>query len=207
MTIKKPKGSFDYLLIMDCETSGLAFNTDDPSIDPITNKTYQSISWGMIVVNVHTLKVLDTLYLEIKWDGKSAWTKEAQSVHGLTIDYLEENGLTPEEAVIKIASLVLQYWGPDNPVCVAGHNVGSFDLWFLKRLLRDHDINIKFGSRVVDTNSIGIAAYRAFNSDDLFTATGSPVRDSHNHNALTDAYAVLNVLRDARTLKQISKDT
>jgi len=195
-----PRGFFKYLLVADSETSGLFMNADDPSFNPATNQTYQSVSWGMIVVDTTTLKIVDTLYVEIKWDGVSIWSKEAQAVHGLTIKYLEENALSPEDAVVEIASLILKYWGPDNPVCLAGHNVGSFDIWFLKRLLRDHQINIKFGARVIDTNGIGFAVYNTYNSDDLFAACG--VEKRAQHNALDDAKAVLRVLRTTRRLLQ-----
>jgi DNA polymerase III epsilon subunit-like protein len=203
MNNKPPKGFMNYMLVVDAETSGLAFNSDDPSHDIVTGKTYQSVSWGMLVVDVTTLKVIESLYVEIKWDGTSTWDKKAQAVHGLTIQHLEEHGVTPEEAVVQIASLVLKYWGPENPVCLAGHNVGAFDMWFLKRLLRAHNIHIKFGSRVVDTNSIGIAVYNLYNSDDLFTRAGVPQRDPTQHNALDDAAAALRVIRKVRALGKL----
>ena len=113
----------------------------------------------------------------------------------MTKDYLNENGLTSEDAVAEIGNLIINHWGPDSPVCVAGHNP-HFDLSFLKRLLRSQGLEIKFGSKMIDTNSIGFAVYGTHNSDDLFETVGVPVRGRHN--ALDDAEAVLKVLQVTR---------
>lgn len=183
----KPRGYFERLLFIDCETSGLAYNSPDPSYDEATGKTYQAVSWGLVVADAKTLKAIERLYVEVKWDGKSEWSTSAERVHGLSLAYLEENGVTEEEAVVEIAELILKYWGPEGVVCVGGHNVGSFDLHFLRRILTDNGIHVKFGSRVVDTNSIGFGTFGTFNSDDLFETVGVPARAEHN--ALADADA------------------
>ena len=112
MKRKDAKGYFQYILAMDCETSGMFFNADDPSYDPETEDTYQSVSWGLIVADSYTLQPVEEKYFEIKWDGKSLWSKKAQDVHGLTIEHLEEHGLTPEEAAVEIGEMTLKYWGP-----------------------------------------------------------------------------------------------
>ena len=194
----KPRGYFDYFLAIDCETSGMAFNEDDPSINTKTGQIYQSVSWGLIVVDATTLKTVEELYLEIKWDGESEWDKKAEKVHGLSLAYLEEHGMTSEEAVVAIAGLILKYWGPDVPVCLAGHNVQTFDMPFLKRLLRSQGIDIKFGNRHIDTNSIGFGVYQTYNSDDLFEMVGCAKRAEHN--ALDDARNVVRSIRVTRSL-------
>lgn len=194
----KPRGYFDYFLAIDCETSGMAFNEDDPSINTKTGQIYQSVSWGLIVVDATTLKTVEELYLEIKWDGESEWDKKAEKVHGLSLAYLEEHGMTAEEAVVAIAGLILKYWGPDVPVCLAGHNVQTFDMPFLKRLLRSQGIEIKFGNRHIDTNSIGFGVYQTYNSDDLFEMVGCAKRAEHN--ALDDARNVVRSIRVTRSL-------
>lgn len=196
----KPRGYFEKLLVIDCETTGLAYLCDDASHNPKTGETFQSVSWGLIVANAQTLKPIEKLYLEIKWDGESTWTAGAQRVHGLSPEYLEENGLDAEDAVVQIADLILRHWGPDNTVCLAGHNVVSFDMWFLKRLLRSQGIEIKFGNRHVCTNALGATVWNTYNSDDLFDLVGYPTRDPEHHNALNDAEAVLLTLQVTRQL-------
>lgn len=196
----KPRGYFTRALVIDAETTGLAFGCDDASYNPTTKEKFQSVSWGLIVVDAQSLETIEEKYIEIQWDGKSVWHDRAEQVHGLSREYLAANGLTPEEAAIEIAGLILDHWGPSSPVCLIGHNVATFDMWFLKRLLRDHGIEIKFGNRHVDTNSIGFSVYATYNSDDLFEEIGLPTRDPNKHNALDDARSSLAVVRATRSL-------
>lgn len=196
----KPRGYIEKLLVIDSETSGMALGSDDPSFDPSTGETYQSIAWGLIVADAFTLEPVEKLYVEIKWNGESVWSAKAQAIHGLSLEHLEEHGVSEEEAVIAIASLILKYWGPDSPVHLGGHNVATFDLPFLRRLLRSQGLEIKFGHKYVDSNSIGFATFGTHNSDDLFEAVGCPARDPHKHNALVDAE---NSLEAMRTVKQL----
>jgi DNA polymerase III epsilon subunit-like protein len=120
---------------------------------------------------------------------------KAQAVHGLTLEYLEENGLDEQEAVVVIANFILKYWGPDNAIMTLGHNVATFDIWFLKRLMRRHGIELRFGNRHVDTSTVGFVNFETYTSDQLFEQLGI-VRAEHN--ALEDAKASLESARIAR---------
>lgn len=196
----KPIGYFERILAVDCESTGLVFNNDDPSMGQ------QSVSWGIVVANGKTLKPIEELYVEIKWNDEckaarkkdSTYGKKAEKVHGLTYEYLEENGITEQEAVERIATLILKYWGPDNKICLLGHNVVTFDLWFLKRLFRKFDIELRFGNRHMDTFSLSMGTVGAFNSDDLFETFGLGERKTHN--ALDDAHLALEVYRRTKVL-------
>lgn len=196
----KPRGYIEKFLVIDCETSGMAYGTDDPSYDPVTGNQYQSVSWGLIVADAFTLQPIERLYVEIKWDGVSVWDPRAERVHGLSLQYLEDNGMEAEDAVVEIASLILKYWGPDSPVHIGGHNVATFDLFFLRRLLRTHGIEVRFGNKYIDSNSVGFTTFGTHNSDDLFEAVGLHARDPHKHNALTDAENTLTTLRIIKQL-------
>lgn len=195
---KHPPGYMEKILVVDCETSGMAFNSDDPSIDAVTGQTYQSVSWGLIVADAMTLQPVEKLYVEIKWNGVSKWESKAQAVHGLTLDYLEVNGMSEEDAVVAIASLILKYWGPTGAVSLGGHNVGTFDLPFLRRLLRSQGIDINFAHRHVDSSSVGFVTFGTFTSDELFEAVG--IQSRGKHNALDDAEHSLTAMR---TVKQL----
>lgn len=191
------RGQFQKVLFMDAETTGLAFNSDDPSYDPETGEEFQSVSWGLVVADAKTLKPIDKLYVEIQWNGESQWNERAEQVHGLSKEYLMENGLTEEEAACEIATFVLNHFDPDRPVCCGGHNVATFDVFFMRRLMRKFDIMFKTGNRFIDTNSIGFGCYETYNSDDLFELIGV-TRDQHN--ALEDAMASLNVVYKTRKI-------
>ncbi len=195
-----PRGYFEKILALDSETTGLAYNSDDPSYDPVTGKTYQSVAWGFIVADAETLKSIEELYVEIQWDGESEWNTKAEAIHGLSREHLKKNGLTAEQAVEVIGDLIIRHWGPTNSIRTLGHNVVTFDLWFLKRLFRKFDIELKFGNRHVDTSSIGFVNWKTFNSDDLFDVIGMPTRGEHN--ALDDARFALEAARRTRVIFQ-----
>lgn len=197
----KPRGYIERVLFVDVETSGLSFG-DNPVGSPLDGETFQIVSIGLVVASAQTLKAIDELYIEIKWNGTSTWSPGAQKVHGLSMAYLDEHGVEEEEAVALIAGLILKHWGPDSPVCLGGHNVATFDRLFLKDLLNRHGIFVKFGSKTIDTNSIGFATTQDHNSDDLFATFGLTSRDPNQHNALQDAKYALEVVRLVRLLWQ-----
>lgn len=202
----KPRGSFDYMLAIDCETTGLCLNYETPVANPKTGERHQAISWGIIVADAKTLKPIEKLYIEVKWNKASkAQRKEdssfgtkAEQIHGLDFQYLEKNGVTEEEAVIQIGNLIVKYWGPTVSIRTLGHNVHLFDLPFLRDLFERMGVPLSFGNRHYDTNSIGFATLGTFNSDDLFEAVGFEKRGDHN--ALTDAEQALEATRIIRTI-------
>lgn len=200
MKDKQPRGYFKYTLAVDCETSGVAIGCDDPSHNPTTGETYQALSWGLVVVETNTLKALDELYVEIQYDKQYTWNKGAERIHGMSKEYLRDNGVPMDEAVLQIGELILKYWGPDSPICLLGHNVATFDLQFFRRTMRSQGIEIRFANRHVDTNSIGFACLETYNSDDLFDVVGLPTRDPNKHNALVDAKNALQVVRSVRAI-------
>jgi hypothetical protein len=200
MTQKTPRGYFKYTLAGDCETTGIAIGCDDPTFNAKTGEKYQAVSWGLVVVETDTLKAVDELYVEIQWDKQYTWNAGAEKVHGMSKEYLRENGVPMKEAVEQIGSLILNYWGPDSPVCMLGHNVHTFDMPFMRATLRSQGIEVKFANRHVDTNSIGFAALNTYNSDDLFEMIGLPTRDPSKHNALVDAKNALQVVRSVRAI-------
>lgn len=197
---KKPRGYIEKVLFIDAETSGISFNGSDPTFDPVNGDTYQAVSFGLVVASALTLEPIEKLYVEIKWNGESHWSKRAEEVHGLSLAYLEQNGMDEEDAVVEIAGLILKYWGPESPVCIGGHNVATFDKFFLDRLMKKHGIALRFGSKTIDTNAIGFATFGTHNSDDLFAMVGLPERDPAKHNALTDAENALTAVRIIRQL-------
>lgn len=194
----KPKGYFQFLLCLDCETTGLIFGNLDPTYNPKTKETHQAISWGFVVADAATLKPIDELYLEIKWDGVSNWTEGAYKIHGLSKKHLAEHGMTSEDAAIEFHQFVSKYWSPDNTICTLGHNHVSFDLWFLRRWLEPLKIMPKLGNRHVDMNSVGFVNLQTYTSDDLFKELGFEKRDKHN--ALSDIKLSLDSARRFRVL-------
>ena len=199
-TTKKPVGYFKHILAIDCETTGLSFSTPDPSIG------HQAVSWGIVVADADTLKPVEELYVEIKWNEESKATRKkdpkfgtfAEGIHGLTKDHLEKNGIEEEEAVVQILNLIVKYWGPSVCVKCLGHNVHMFDVPFLRAMCERHGITLKFGNRHVDSSSLGFGTLGTYNSDDLFKAVGFDARGDHN--ALADAKMALESVRRIKAI-------
>lgn len=196
--MSKPKAYFNKILVVDCETSGFCRSSDDQAVNVLTGERYQAVSWGIIVANADTLQPIEELYLEVKWDHVSGWDTGAQKIHKLSKEYLDENGVTTTEAVEQIAGLILDHFGPDTYVNVAGNNPW-FDLCFLRALLRSEGLEIKFSNRLIDTNSVGFAVFGTYSSDELFEIV-SPKTRNEKHNALEDAQNALKVLEMTRKL-------
>ena len=208
-TIKgKPPGWFQYLLAIDCETTGLCFNSNDPSYDPNTGERHQTVSWGIIVADAETLKPVEELYVEVKWNEHSIkqresdpqFGKRAEGIHGLSYSHLEQNGFSEEDVVVAIGGLIMKYWGPEVSIRTLGHNVHTFDMPFLRDMFARQDVHLKFGNRHYDTNSIGFATFGTFNSDELFKQCGFEERGTHN--ALDDAHMALGSARVIKTAFQ-----
>lgn len=202
----KPRGFFEKILAMDCETTGLCFKNDSPVYKPKTGERHQTVSWGIIVADAATLKPIDELYVEIKWNKESIRQREenpkfgtfAENIHGLSKSYLDETAGTEEDAVLQIGDLILKHWGPTNSIVTLGHNVHLFDLPFLRDMFNRHNVSLNFGNRHVDTNSVGFVNWNTFNSDDLFSLLGFEKRG--NHNALEDVKQALEAARTSRVL-------
>lgn len=195
-------GYFQFILAIDCETTGLTFNTADCSIND------QAISWGLVVAKTNDLKPIDELYLEIKWNEQSkakrredpSFGRKAETIHGLTYEYLEENGIDEITAAHKINQLLTKYWGPNNIVRTLGHNVHMFDLPFLRGTLVRGGVERNFGNRHYDTNSAGFIALMTWTSNELFEMMGFDARNTHK--AIDDAKMALESARRLRLLFQ-----
>lgn len=193
------QNKFENILVIDCESSGMYKQIYHTHKSPDGLKQYQMVSIGLIVANFATLKPVDKLYVEIKWNGVSEWDAKAEKVHGLSKDYLAQYGVSEEKAVEKIAKLILKYWGPENYITCLGHNV-AFDVLFLDDLFRRHGIELNFNSRQIDTNSLGMVCMGTYTSDEFFDIMGMPERK--NHDALEDAEFAL---KSARRIKLMMK--
>lgn len=190
------------ILGLDCETSGLAYSgrvdrmRPDPSFDVATQKAYQALSWGFIVFDNDTLTLIDELYIEVKFDENNLWDSGAAKVHTFTKEYLNEHGLSEEEAAVTIVEFILTYWSLDDAIITLGHNHTTFDHWFLRRLLNKYDIMIKLANRHIDTNSLGYGFYDCCDSTELFSLFGN--KREGKHNALDDIKTCFNIYKQTR---------
>jgi DNA polymerase III epsilon subunit-like protein len=203
------RGYFKYLFAVDCETTGLCFknysHNENVVHNPDSGEHHQALSWGIMIVDADTFEVVEKMYIPVKWNEntKAQFVKDqrfgsrAQEIHGLTYKYLEEHGVDETDAVVTIGKLITKYFGTDNAIKVLGHNV-TFDIQFLRELFQRYGINLKFGSRLFDSNSLSFGTVGAWNSDDLFKTMGFEHRQSHN--ALEDIELTVEMFRITRAL-------
>lgn len=185
---------FTKFLAIDCETTGISKRGDDPS------DGYQMVSIALIVSDVKTYREIESLYLEIKWNGESMWDDYAYKIHGLSKEYLEENGVDEEEAAAQIIELIMRHFDPTKGITLMGHNVATFDSYFLRGLLRKFDVDLKFSHRMIDSYTLGLVTIGAFDSDELFNKLGFAPRCTHN--ALEDIRYTLKAVRIINKLVQ-----
>lgn len=197
----KQIGYFNKFLTIDCETTGFCKNSLNPVVNNEQNEQYQAIAWGIVVTDTTTYTPIEKYYFEIKYDGVSTWSNEAQKVHGLSIDYLEQHGITEEEFVVAFSEIVLKHFGPDSCVYLAGNNVSTFDYPFLYHTLSKHDVYIKFGHRQIDVTSVALIVLNTFTSKETFELLALN-RDEYKHNALEDALCSLSTLRAINKLSK-----
>ena len=174
-TTQRPKGYFDKICVLDTETSGINFDSIDPS------KNYKMLSCGLIAAD-NNYNIIDELYVEFKWgdsDKHSKWSLSAQDIHGFTKEYLDKNGDTDVDGAEKIGGFLYDHWGADTPITLLGTQVATFDQFFLRNFLNNMGIPFRFSHRHLDTFGLGYGTVKAYTSDELFELCGHP-RAKHN---------------------------
>ena len=111
-------------LAIDWETSGY-------SIPDYASK-HQGISIGAAVFNLKTFEPIETYYQIIKFNKKYEWDPGAEKIHGLSREFLYENGVSQEDAALEFGSLILKYFGDSN-IVLLGHRC-YFDKAFTNQL-------------------------------------------------------------------------
>lgn len=181
----------DKILVIDVETTGFSRGDD-------VTKNHQILSIGLIVSDAD-FNAIEKFYCEVKWNGSSHWQSQAESIHGLSKEYLEQNGLEEEDAVAEIMTFIYKHYEPDEPIYFMGHNCRNFDVPFLVKLINKYDMDIKVGHRTIDSFSVGMVCFATKDSNELFSMF-YPKRA--NHNALTDAEMCLGICRKTRRLME-----
>jgi DNA polymerase III epsilon subunit-like protein len=181
-----------HLLVIDTETTG---SQSDLSYEDIFKK-YQAISFGAIVATSDTFEPVARLYFTLKYDEKYIWSMEAQNIHGLSKEHLEETGLTAEEGAVTLAEFILNHFGTGK-VMVLGHNT-QFDIAAMRQLLEPFSVMPDLHHVVLDTSPLGWMTVGKYRSTELFEFFLGDRPEKHN--ALGDAEMTLTVARSVREL-------
>jgi DNA polymerase III epsilon subunit-like protein len=180
-----------YGLCIDWETSGSTFGGD-------SSKEWQGLSFGAVVFDTDTFEPVETMYRELHFDDKKyKWSDEAAAIHGLTREHLKEHGVTREQALCDLLEMILKYWGPDQKIMLAGHNVG-FDADFTNQLCEDFGMHLVFHHVMLDTSAAAFILIGKYRSNDVFDLLGNVVRTTHN--ALEDALITLSCMKTMKLI-------
>jgi DNA polymerase III epsilon subunit-like protein len=179
-------------LCIDWETTGADFDSGE------SHKRYQGISFGAVIYNTETFESVETLYREIKFDGtKYQWTDGAEKIHGLSREYLAENGIDRSEALADLLDLIERHIGATNKIQICGHNVG-FDRNFTDALCNDFGVQLEWHHVQIETSQLAFVAIGKYKSNDVFPFFCGETRTLHN--ALDDAEQCLSVVRGVRAM-------
>jgi DNA polymerase III epsilon subunit-like protein len=164
------------LIFVDVETGGL-----DPNVHSI-------LSIGMVLWGDFHIVAEKEWYVK---EDPIAVTSEAMEVNNIDLKSLQD----PPSQVVKYISMFLNKHGFDPETDhLAGHNVGSFDCGFIKRLYRLADQPFPFKHRVVDTFSTAKALQLCNGLPDNLSLSLESLCKYYDvkyaaHNALSDAHA------------------
>lgn len=174
-------------LAIDWETSGYSV--------PHYAKEHQGISVGALIFEIATFDIVETLYLEIKFDDtKYKWEEDAERVHGLSREHLAKHGVTQQEAATQLATMILKYIGTDKIVAL-GHRV-FFDIEFTNQLMSSVDFELNWDPIKLDSAAIALTFLGVNKSDELFELMGMPPRGSHD--AMEDIVFTLSSVKAIR---------
>lgn len=141
------------ILCIDFETSGLPDTGGRP------------IEFAAALVDPNTLELVEhspTFHVFIKLEPGEVMDPEAYKIHGISPNYLEQNGITRPETAVRFLQW-LQSHGftldKERQLQILGQNV-QFDVWFLKMLLGPVYFKI-FHFKVLDTQPLADIINRA----------------------------------------------
>jgi DNA polymerase III epsilon subunit-like protein len=161
-------------------------------MDRSNDYEYQIVSLGAVVTDSKNWAEGNTFYVEIHYNGTSAWSSEAQAVHGMSKDHLSEHGVSEEEALTTFCEFLGNNFDTNKALTLGGHNVDTFDRHFIAQWFNKYDMAIKLSGHSIDSHSVGSVLYNTKDSNELFEMF-NVIRDKHN--ALEDARAALKAVR------------
>lgn len=157
-------------LAIDFETSGFSL--------PHYASKHQGISFGAIVFELKTFEPVESLYQEIKFKPTYTWSFDAERIHGLSREHLEQHGVSQEEAACALGTMILKYFATEE-IILLGHRV-YFDEAFTNQLMASIGVELAYDPIKFDSAAFSLAFLEVSYSDKLFDLVGLPPRTLHN---------------------------
>jgi DNA polymerase III epsilon subunit-like protein len=156
------------MIVVDIETTG---------VDP---QKHQMVSIGAVDYDTG-----ETFYGECRIYKFDEWTQEALNINGFTLEQIhDEKKQTPFELYERFVK-----WASPRSSMLAGHNIGGFDLQFLKQAQCRGRKNTTFPFRyqTVDLHSVAFSRFKKSYSMSKICQMLGIKPEPEIHNALTGA--------------------
>lgn len=186
------KASLKYVIVSDCETSGLPrkASKDKPELRAFYDILLVEVA--AVVVDLFEMEIVEEYDEVIKpYVENYTWQSAAEQTHGLSERYLFENGVDVKDAYKAYKSLLTKYKNNKVQAVLCGHNFQGFDIPFIEGLFEFNKDNLwEYVRWVEDTQKI--AYFRAIEQENYKLGTcctkeGVELVDAHR--ALTDTRA------------------
>lgn len=176
------------------ESDGLNFNTNKNVSDG-----FSAVSVGMVVCDSN-LSPIDEIIVYNN-DSNANQTKE---YHGIDNKFLRKYGISEIEAAIEIKDFLNNNFDLNYPITPIGHNISSFSLPFIKKLLYENDFLVPFSSNMIDTYSILFGVFGDYTLNDMLEAFDVPDLSKYKEipqlSALYKCHIFLNICKTVREM-------
>jgi DNA polymerase-3 subunit epsilon len=181
------------ILFIDTETGGI-----NPDVDSL-------LSIGLVCWENGEILAKKEIFIKHK---EYHIVKRAQSINGITEEFLEKYGITEEMAINELLDFCKLNFSFNNRITIAGHNI-SFDVNFLKKLFKNNNLSFSkyFSHRFIDTASILMFLSYAnklpngiISSSEAFKYYGIYIENRHSavEDALATAKMFTKILKNSK---------
>lgn len=137
-----------YYLALHIETTGLNHVIDEPIY-----KNNNIVALSAVICEKGTFNIIDEKIIFID----HGIDEVGDRWHGITKEFLEEEGVDEESAVLEFANFILEYFDSNDSIICLGQNVHSFVLPFVKNLLYRNEVFIQFSVNALDVFSVTVS--------------------------------------------------
>lgn len=135
--------TYNKVLVIHCHTTGINYGDD-------VTMGQQPLSIALGVVDMLTLKIIDSINVMIAFDPKTyIWSNKIAAIHGISKDKALEGESFSDAAGI-CAEFLYNNFGVKEPIPTMGYNTLSFHVPFLRKILKSEDLDFKFDNRDID---------------------------------------------------------
>lgn len=186
------KTDADFYLSIHVETTGLNSN-----IDQNVNEGHSIVAIGVSVCDKDFNKVDDKI---IFIDSGLNNEEIVPEFNGITKEFLSEEGISEEDAVIEFANFILEYFSPNDNIVCLGQNVQYFCIPFLKELLYKYEVYINFACNALDVFSLTTPTLGELSLKEVVEVFGDvdnlpPFYQQEEYACLLKTYAFIEVFR------------